>query len=311
MNKQPVDYKQYDSRWGSQPYRTSGESSTIKSAGCGPSCAAMVIATLKDKSVTPKTCCDWSMAHGYKALNQGTYYAYFVPQMEAYGITCRQLTGGYDEAVKLLKEGYYVIALMGKGLWTSGGHFVLAWWADSKIRINDPASTAEARLNGDPALFKAQAKYFWAVDARAYNQNGNALPNNTIKDTRIDSVSEVQEWLNDSYTAGLDVDGVYGAKPKKAIVTALQIELGLTGKDVDGVTGSKTLGALPTLRSGSSGKFVKLLQCLLVCHGHRDAFVDGAYGNGTASAVRNVQARVIIGVDGVCGKQTWSVLVKA
>ena len=107
------------------------------------------------------------------------------------------------------------------------------------------------------------------------------------------------------------MDGVYGAKTKKAIVTALQIELGFTGKDVDGVTGSKTLGALPTLRSGSSGKFVKLLQCLLVCHGHRDAFVDGAYGNGTASAVRNVQARVIIGVDGVCGKQTWSVLVKA
>lgn len=310
MNKQPVDYKQYDSRWGSQPYRVSGESSTIKSAGCGPSCAAMVIATLKDKSVTPKTCCDWSMAHGYKALNNGTYYAYFVPQMEAFGIKCHQLTGGYDEAVKLLKEGYYVIALMGKGLWTSGGHFVLAWWADNKIRINDPASTAEARQNGDPALFKAQAKYFWAIDARAYNQNGKAAPDNAIKDTRIDSVSEVQEWLNDNYTAGLDVDGVYGAKTKKAIVTALQIELGFAGKDVDGIAGSKTLSALPTLRSGSSGKFVKLLQCLLVCNSYRDAFVDGSFGSGTASAVRNVQTRHRLTVDGVCGKQMWSALVK-
>ena len=309
MNKQPVSYLQTDTRWKSAPYRVSGESSTVGSAGCGPSCAAMVIATLKDTSVTPKTCCDWSMSHGYKALNNGTYYAYFVPQMEAYGIKCRQLTGGYNEAVKLLKDGYYVIALMGKGLWTSGGHFVLAWWADSKIRINDPASTNTARLNGDPTLFKQQAKYFWAIDAREYNQNGKALPDNAVSDTRIDSVSEVQEWLNANYTAGLDVDGAYGKLTKKAIVTALQLELGFAGKDVDGVAGSKTLGALPTLRSGSSGKFVKLLQCLLVCNGYTAAFVDGAYGSGTVTAVRNVQAKSLIAVDGVCGKNTWSKLL--
>ncbi len=310
MNRQPVDYKQTDTRWKNEPYRVSGESSTVGSAGCGPTCAAMVISTLKDKTVTPKTCCDWSMAHGYKALNQGTYYAYFAPQMAAYGIPCRQLSGGYDEAVKLLKEGYYVIALMGKGLWTSGGHFVLAWWADNKIHINDPASTAEARLNGDPALFRAQAKYFWAIDARKYNENGKALPDKPVTDGRIDSVSEVQEWLNDNYTAGLDVDGGYGKLTKKAIVAALQIELGFAGKDVDGVAGSKTLNALPTLRSGSSGKFVKLLQCLLVCNGYTAAFVDGAFGNGTAQAVRTVQVKAGIGKDGVCGKQTWGVLVK-
>lgn len=310
MNRQPVDYKQTDPRWKNEPYRVSGEASTIGSAGCGPTCAAMVIATLKNTTVTPKTCCDWAMAHGYKALNNGTYYSYFVPQLAAYGITCHQLPkGAYYEAESMLKQGYYIIALMGKGLWTSAGHFVLAWWADSKIRINDPASTSDARLNGDPTLFKAQAKYFWAVDAREYNQKENPLLDSIIKDTYIDSVSEVQEWLNANYTAGLDVDGGYGKLTKKAIVTALQIELGFTGKNVDGVAGAKTLGALPTLRSGSSGRFVKLLQCLLVCSGYTAAFVDGAFGNGTEKAVRNVQARALIGVDGVCGRQTWSKLL--
>ena len=308
MNRQPVSYLQADSRWKSAPYRVSGENSTVGSAGCGPSCAAMVIATLKDTSVTPKTCCDWSMAHGYKALNNGTYYAYFVPQMAAYGIACRQLTGGYDEVVKLLKEGYYIIALMGKGLWTSSGHFVLVWWADNKIRINDPASTSEGRLNGDPALFKAQAKYFWAVDAREYNQNGNAQPDITKEDTRIDSVADVQEWLNTSYTAGLDVDGVYGKLTKKAIVVALQLEMGFIGRDIDGIAGPKTLSALPKLQCGSSGKFVKLLQCLLVCNGYRDAYVDGAYGNGTANAVLSTQTKCGISIDSVCGRQTWGVL---
>lgn len=46
----------------------------------------MVIATLKDKNVTPVTTAEWSMAHGYKALNQGTYYTYFLPQFNQYGI---------------------------------------------------------------------------------------------------------------------------------------------------------------------------------------------------------------------------------
>ena len=231
MNKQPVDYKQYDSRWGSQPYRVSGESSTIKSAGCGPSCAAMCIATLKDKSVTPKTCCDWSVAHGYKALNQGTYYAYFVPQMAAYGLTCRQLSGGYDEAVKLLKEGYYVIALMGKGLWTSGGHFVLAWWADNKIRINDPASTAEARQNGDPVLFKAQAKYFWAIDARVYNQDGMAMPDNAAaKAVKIVSVDLPVLSMGDKGNA---------VKVLQGALIALGYLCGNSGADGDFGSGTK------------------------------------------------------------------------
>lgn len=314
MNRQPISYLQTDARWKNEPYRVPGESSTIGSAGCGPSCAAMVIATLKDKNVTPKTCCDWSVAHGYKALNNGTYYAYFEPQFKAYGISCHQLPkGAYDEAMSLLKQGYYIIALMGKGLWTSGGHFVLVWWADDKIRINDPASTRTDRLNGDPTLFRQQAKYFWAISARDYNKNGNALPDKAA-DARIDTVQEVQSWLNSNYTAGLDLDGKYGKLTKKAIIVALQIESGFTGSDLDGIAGPKTLGAMPLLKKGSSGKFVKLLQCLLVCLGYSEAYVDGSYGNGTTGAVEAVQKKAGFSKkdqDGICGKQTWTKLIGA
>ena len=82
----------------------------------------MVIATLADKSVTPVETCAWSVAHGYKALNQGTYYSYFKPQMAAYGIECRQLLSSriinqpnhpiHDQVKDYLAKGYYVIALM-------------------------------------------------------------------------------------------------------------------------------------------------------------------------------------------------------
>ena len=181
MNKQPVSYLQTDSRWKSKPYRVTGENSTIGSAGCGPTCAAMVIATMKDKAVTPVETCAWSVAHGYKALNQGTYYSYFRPQLAAYGIECKQLLGSriinqpnhpiHDQVKEYLAQGYYVIALMGPGTWTTGGHFVLLWGWDDKVRINDPASTKEARLNGDPATFRNEARCYWLVDARSFNNN--------------------------------------------------------------------------------------------------------------------------------------------
>lgn len=65
------------------------------------------------------------MEHGYKALNQGTYYSYFVPQFAEFGIPCGQLSWvntygkpdheNHRKAAVLLRQGYYLIALMGPG----------------------------------------------------------------------------------------------------------------------------------------------------------------------------------------------------
>jgi len=180
MNKKPVSYLQTDARWAKKPYRVQGENSTIGSAGCGPSCAAMLISTLTGKTYTPEDACKWSVDHGYKALNQGTYYSYFEPQFAVFGISCKMLNWektygkpnhpNHEKVVEKLKEGYYAIALMNKGLWTSSGHFVVLWWQDGKVRINDPASTKDVRLNGDIQTFRSQVKYYWLVDARAYNK---------------------------------------------------------------------------------------------------------------------------------------------
>ena len=186
MNKQPVSYLQTDPRWKDTPYRVPGESATIGSSGCGPTAAAMLIETITGKTYTPVDACAWSIAHGYKALKQGTYYAYFKPQFAAFGISCDMLNwyksygnpnhANHQKALDLLKQGYYLIALMGPGLWTSGGHFVVVWWEDGKIRINDPASTKDARLNGDPKTFFSQVNYYWWVDARAHNSAPASTP---------------------------------------------------------------------------------------------------------------------------------------
>lgn len=202
MNKRPVLYLQTDGRWKSVPYRVPGENSTIGGAGCGPTCAAMLIETITGKTFTPVDACKWSVDHGHKALNQGTYYAYFKPQFEAFGIKCDMLNWqksygnpnhpNHEKALSMLKEGYYLIALMNKGLWTSSGHFVVVWWADNKIHINDPASTKKARTEGDPETFTSQAKYYWWVDAREYNQKKED------EDTMPQTMTH-EEWMKHWY----------------------------------------------------------------------------------------------------------------
>ena len=171
--KQPLYYMQTDSRWKNFNYSAKGESTTIGKAGCGPTSAAMVIASLKDGTVTPVTCAKWSLANGYKALHSGTYYSYFVPQMDAYGIKCRQLNQinnwHHNDQAKLrnsvssyLKSGKWIIACMGKGTWTSSGHYVLAWGASGNtVYVNDPYSKATNRIKGNLNTFLNEAKYFW------------------------------------------------------------------------------------------------------------------------------------------------------
>ena len=188
VNKQPVSYLQTDLRWKNKPYQVKGETATVGGSGCGPSCAAMVIETLTGQTCTPLDACNWSVAHGYKAKGLGTYYGYFAAQFKAFGIACKQLLGArlshqpahpvHDQVKQYLADGYYAIALMGpkdiknnvRGTWTKGGHFVLLWAWDDKVRINDPASTKAERLNGDSKTFRREVRNYWLIDARDYNK---------------------------------------------------------------------------------------------------------------------------------------------
>lgn len=177
MNKRPVSYMQTDSRWKNLRLKCSGGTMSLGGGGCGPTSAAMLIETLTGKQCLPTETFGWACEHGYVYANQGTAYEYFKPQFATYGLDCQMIPSVCLNAkspvreivTRKLLEGYYLIALMKKGLWTNGGHYIVVWWADEKIRINDPASTKQARLNGDPDTFFSQAKYFWLVDARAYN----------------------------------------------------------------------------------------------------------------------------------------------
>lgn len=68
---------------------------------------------------------------------------------------------------------------------------------------------------------------------------------------------------------------------------------------------------LPTLRNGSSGEYVTLLQTKLIQMGYdlSPFGADGKYGNKTTAAVKQLQSDHGLVSDGVTGKLTWEVVM--
>lgn len=190
--RKPVDYKQYDSRWANVMYNCPGNANdTIKIAGCGPTCTAMVVASLKDSKVTPVDACAWAKSHGYRVVG-GTANSYFVAYLKAYGIKCEYLDEwtyhnrnheNHEIVKKALKAGNWVIANPGPGRWTRSGHFILVYgYKDGYVYINDPASTAAIRLKAKWEDFIYDMKCYWIVTV-----DGSAppsKPNNPVEDVK-------------------------------------------------------------------------------------------------------------------------------
>lgn len=234
-NNRPVKYLQTDSRWKHIRYSTSAENASIGGSGCGPTSAAMVIATWKDPKVTPVTTCAWSQKNGYKATGAGTYHSYFVPQFKAYGLKCTKLNDSsiqymtstqaaplHHRAWEAVKEGCCVICLVGKGNWTRGGHYIL--WYDTegnessgKVLINDPASVAAHREKNTFALLKSQVRIYWVIEppeevismknsevqALINNAVNTAMKNYSVSDAKIAGVAAkcIETYLSEKRNA--------------------------------------------------------------------------------------------------------------
>lgn len=69
----------------------------------------------------------------------------------------------------------------------------------------------------------------------------------------------------------------------------------------------------PTLRQGQTGENVRRMQEILILLGYscgKDG-ADGKFGTNTRNALTAFQTDALLDVDGVCGKKTWTELLKA
>lgn len=77
-----------------------------------------------------------------------------------------------------------------------------------------------------------------------------------------------------------------------------------------GLSGNVPTTDKPTLRRGSRGEYVTLLQTKLIQRGYdlQPYGADGKYGTKTENAVKAFQKDNGLTADGVCGKNTWSAI---
>ena len=159
------NYKQTDLRWCNVPYA----GSTIGRAGCGPTACADII----EKS--PKTIAAWLQQKGYAVNGQGTSWTGIKKVLETYGFECSMLNSSNaygkkdtEAEVKFKKKlqsgNYYGILLMGKSMFTSGGHYITIKSYDKKkgYYVLDPYSK---RLNGwhKWSDFDGRVKIFYVI----------------------------------------------------------------------------------------------------------------------------------------------------
>lgn len=124
-------------------------------------------------------------------------------------------------------------------------------------------------------------------------------------------VKTVQVTLNSRYNTNLVVDGIFGSATKKGLVKGLQAELNKQfnkGIAIDGIFGPATKGACVIVRQGHSGNITWLIQAMLNIKGYSTNGLDGIFGAGTTSAVKQFQKNSNLAIDGIVGKNTFEKL---
>ena len=126
------------------------------------------------------------------------------------------------------------------------------------------------------------------------------------KGSKGDAVKKAQNALKARFYDPGPVDGIFGPKMFKA-VKWYQSDRGLTA---DGIVGPKTWARLnpPTVKKGSKGDAVRMLQQILTDFGYSSDAVDGDFGSKTEKAVKDFQTDFGLVVDGVVGPNTWAAL---
>jgi len=137
---QVVYFNQADRRWGAESY---GKTGTIATSACGPTALAMVVSTLTDRTVNPSEMSTWAYDNGYRAEGNGSYHSLIPEGGRHFGLTVRGAARHEGQkVVDALSEGKLVIAIMTKGHFTNGGHFIVlrGITSDGQILVADPAS---------------------------------------------------------------------------------------------------------------------------------------------------------------------------
>lgn len=154
-------FLQWDPMWGYEEYG----SSYLAVTGCGPTCLAMVGYSLTgDEGMNPKAIAEYAEKNGYYAPGYGSSWTLISEGAEKLGLTARELPLVKKKMVDALEAGTPIILAMGKGDFTTTGHYiVLTGWTGEAFRVNDPNSRENSQKLWTYEQLEGQIRNIWAI----------------------------------------------------------------------------------------------------------------------------------------------------
>lgn len=154
-------FLQWDFRWG---YKWYGEDGVIGLTGCGPTCLSMVFYALtRDETLTPDCIAEYAEQNGYYVNGVGTAWSLMWDAPEHYGIEVKQPRFTESSMKQELDAGHLIICSMGKGDFTTAGHFVVVYGYDEDgFLINDPNCIARSGEHWKFIQIEPQIKNLWS-----------------------------------------------------------------------------------------------------------------------------------------------------
>ncbi|MBD5133605.1 MAG: hypothetical protein HDT38_03895 [Clostridiales bacterium] len=146
-----VYFCQSDEEWAEQLYGTD----PIGRYGCGPTAMAMVVASMTDTDTDPAAMAAWAAEHGHWARRSGSYDSIVTGTARAFGLEAESFTERTADAVRqALWDGKLLVAHVGPGHFTNGGHFILIRGVtlSGDVLVADPNSLERSLQLWDPQV---------------------------------------------------------------------------------------------------------------------------------------------------------------
>ncbi len=148
----PITYFcQGDEQWAELPFG----SDTIGPYGCGPTAMAMAVSSMTDQTVNPQEMAQRAVELGCWAKGHGSYHNIAGVIANDFELYCESFDGrDADSLVNALISGKLLVALMGPGHFTNGGHFILLRGVtlSGEILVADPNSRERSLTAWDPEI---------------------------------------------------------------------------------------------------------------------------------------------------------------
>ena len=134
---------------------------------CGPTCLSMVAYYFTgDQAMSPDKIMDFAVKEGYCVKGKGTAWALIGEGAEKLGLNSKELPLSEGVIRRELAKGNPVICVMGPGVFTTTGHFiVLTGYENGQFRVNDPNSLRRSQKLWSYSEFYDQIRNLWAISA--------------------------------------------------------------------------------------------------------------------------------------------------